>query len=393
MDNSTRSATPAPLTPIKGSWEDLLYRGQQLVAMQNQEGGAILQGLIERLARMPAASLNAGNHRLRNILLEAVDSVTPYLLYNQRYDEALANIELAERFAQPENVVSWRKSRSMALIQSGAVDEGFALLREVVRNDSPELWQMYVSEAIQRRRIDLAEEGVKEAKHAVNRLSAASADANEIQRLRAALGYSKAQVAAVQNRPDEASAWMEYTLAQHKGYHENLAAFYLRLIEGKQFAEALKWVQRDQTHPVRSKFWQGYIRYHLGKGEEAERLWRQVVKTNLTEEENIDLLEYILAHYYLGDHEGIGLGITLDLMKRSDHIPTLHFFLAGLGWAMRGNDTSAHTNFHQALMRTQALAMGHKMIPLWWRLCTDLIAEDALPQYAKYFALPHTAGQ
>ncbi|GIK75932.1 MAG: hypothetical protein BroJett021_49200 [Chloroflexota bacterium] len=389
MDNPTRPAKPVvPLTPVKGSWEDLLYRGQQLVATHNQEGSAILQNLIDRLAKMPDASLSAGNHRLRNILLEAIDSLAPYLLYHQRYDEALASVELAERFAQPENIGPWRRYRAMALVQSGAVDEGFALLREAVRGESPKLWQMYVIEAIQHGRLDLAEEGVNEAEHDVNRLSATSTDANRIQQLRAMLGYCKAQLAAAQNRLDEASAWMEYTLAQHKEYHENLASFYLRLIECDHFAEALKWAQRDQTHPMRSKFWQGYIRHHLGYAEEAERLWRQIAKTDLAEEENIDLLEYVLAHYYLGDREGIGLRITLDLMERSDHIPALHFYLAGLGWAIRGNDASAHTNFQQALARTQALAMGHKLHTLWWRLCADLIDGDALPQFAKYFDPP-----
>lgn len=389
MDNPTRSAKPVtPLTPVKGSWEDLLYRGQQLAATHNQEGTAILRGLIDRLAKMSDASLSAGNHRLRTILIEAINSLTPYLLYNQRYDEAIVCLKVAEQFDQQQTPISWRTYQAMALIQSGAIDDGFALLREVVRNGEPEQWLGYVLEAIQRQRIDIAEEGVKEAEHTLNRLSAATNDTEGVRQLRAALAYAKAQLAAVKNNPDEASAWMEYSLAQHETFLENLAAFYLRLVEREQFDEALKWVQRDQLHPIRSKSWRAYILYHLGRREEAERLWRQVVKMDIVEQENIDLLEYVLAHYFLGDREGLGLGITLNLMESSDRISSLLLFLAGLGWAMRGNEASAHANFHQAQMQMQALAVGHKLISFWWRLCADLIDKDDLSQYTKYFDLP-----
>lgn len=389
MDNPTRSAKPVtPLTPVKGSWEELLYRGQQLAATHNQEGTAILQGLIDRLAKMPDASLSAGNHRLRTILIEAVNSLTPYLLYNQRYDEAILCLKVAEQIDQQQTLISWRTYQAMALIQSGAIDDGFALLREVVRNGEPEQWLGYVLEAIQRQRIDIAEEGVKEAEHTLNRLSAATDDTEGVRQLRAALAYAKAQLAAVKNNPDEASAWMEYSLAQHEAFLENLAAFYLRLVEREQFDDALKWAQRDQLHPIRSKSWRAYILYRLGRREEAERLWRQVVKMDIAEQENIDLLEYVLAHYFLGDREGLGLGITLNLMESSDRISSLLLFLAGLGWAMRGNEASAHANFHQAQMQMQALAVGHKLISFWWRLCADLIDKDDLPQYAKYFDLP-----
>lgn len=396
MDNTTRTPKSAakptvPLMPVKGSWEDLLFRGQQLATRQNQEGGRILRDLIDRLARMPAASLSAGDHRLRTILLEAVNSLAPYLLYRQRYDETLDILTIAERFAPPEDTFNWRRYRSLTLIQSGAVDEGFALQREaIVQGDAPILWMGYVDEAIQRHRIDLAEAGASEAEHAVNRVSATSTDENEIQRLRGMLGYIRAHIAVMQDRTDEASAWMEYMLAQSRSYEDNLSSLYLRLVEREHWVEALKWTQRDQTHPMRSQFWQGYILNYLGNRKEAERLWQQVIKTDLGKEKNVDLMEYILSHYFMGDREGIGLGLMLNLLQRSSHVSSLHFFLTGLGWALRGDPASAHTNFQQALMQTQALALGHRLLAFWWRLCTNLIAKDALPQYAQYFNLSET---
>ena len=394
MDNpiySTKSA--APITPVKGSWEDLLYRGQQLVTTQNQEGSVILQELIDRLARMPAASLNAGNYRLKNILIEAVDSVTPFYLYSQRYDHALANIELAERVDDQTESLSWRTYRAMVLMQSGAVDEAFEVLSEIARGGNFSYWQFQVSEAIHRRRLDLAEKAIAEAEHALNRFSVASTDADEVRRQRATLAYCKAQVSAVQGKSKDASAWMTYTLTQDPQHVANLSSFYVRLIERGELTEALNWVKRDQAHSVRADFWHGYICHRLGKSEEADYRWRQVVKSVASEkdeESEVEVLEYVMAHYYLGDREGAGLGVTLDLMEPGKDISPLQFFLAGLGWAMRDNQSSAHVNFQQAVMRMQSHALGHKMFPLWWRLCTDLIAEPSLPQYAKYFDLPET---
>ncbi len=398
MDNPTRSTQPAaksatPVAPIKGSWEDLLYRGQQLLATQNQEGSAILQSLVDRLAQMPPALLNAGNHRLKNVLIAAVNSVTPYHLYSQRYDDALANIDLCERIDDQTESISWRTYRAMVLMQSGAFDEAFDIMSEIARSGRFGYWQYQVTEAIRRRRLDLAEKVIAEVEHTLNRLNATATDADELRHQRASLAYCKALVSVVQGKTSEASAWMEYTLAQDAQYFAYLSLFYVRLIEHDDLTEALNWVKRDRAFPVRAGFWHGYICHRLGKSEEAGHRWQQVVKSVATEkdeEADIELLEYVMAHYYLGDREGAGLALSLELMEPGKLISPLQFFLAGVGWAMRGNSSPAHVNFQQAVMRLQSQALAHKMQSLWWRFCTDLVAADALPQYAKYFDQPET---
>ena len=93
-------------------------------------------------------------------------------------------------------------------------------------------------------------------------------------------------------------------------------------------------MRRDQKNAVRSGFWQGLIERRLGNTREAERQWRKVLQIELADDEEVDLLEWTMTHYYLGDQDGAALaGVLESLRQGSHHAPGL-FYLAAVGWAL-----------------------------------------------------------
>lgn len=138
---------------------------------------------------------------------------------------------------------------------------------------------------------------------------------------------------------------------------------------------------------MRIRFLSGYLHFHLGAHAEAERLWRQVVRafSDAAASERADITPIVLSDYYLGGKEGLGLSIVLGSMRAQDEIVTTQFYLAGLGWAMRGEKFSAHSNFKLALLRTKMLTIDLKLPSAWWLFCKDLIAAADLPEYEAYF--------
>ena len=83
--------------------------------------------------------------------------------------------------------------------------------------------------------------------------------------------------------------------------------------------EALALVRRDQTNSVRAGFWYGLIEHRLGNLREAERRWRKVIETKLADDEEVDLLEWTLSHYYLGDEDGSALAGVLQAIRQGSH--------------------------------------------------------------------------
>ena len=44
---------------------------------------------------------------------------------------------------------------------------------------------------------------------------------------------------------------------------------------------------------------------------DAQHAWHKAIKTELPDDGNVDYLELVLSHYYLGDHDGVGLASVL----------------------------------------------------------------------------------
>ena len=98
----------------------------------------------------------------------------------------------------------------------------------------------------------------------------------------------------------------------------------------------------------------------------------------------VDLLELTLAHYYLGDREGVGLGRVLNATRDEGGFWGW-FFLAGLGWAMRGDMKAARADFQLAVWRRRSRFEGRRLAANWWQFCTDLLDEATQAQLKEFF--------
>ena len=139
-------------------------------------------------------------------------------------------------------------------------------------------------------------------------------------------------------------------------------------------------------NPLAYCFWGGLAFYRRGEQEQAEQRWRQALRAPLPDEGTVDFLEFVMAHYYLGDKEGRGLASVLDDLRQQQDVAFGQLFLAGLGWALRNDRTAAHSNFRLAVMRSKSTASGRLLPHFWWAFCADLLPASEHDDYARYFA-------
>ncbi len=379
------TTTPPLQAPIKGSWEELLLRAQQMIAQQNDDAIPLLNRIIDRLAALPPAQRRAGQQRLEQILHLATTNLVFYLTYRDRYEEAMAAIARIEPTVAEERRVHWQRHHAAVRLQSGAVDEGLADLRTLAAAGDIDDWGDFFLTALRFDRLDAAAEALAQAEHSLNRMVQSGLDDEEAKAQRAQIAYLRARYALATDNVAECLAWTEHAMASDRFYANNPAFFYTHLVENGHYAEALDLIRRDQANPIRAGFWSGLAMQRMGSADDAERQWRQLLRAPLPEDEPVDIFEYILTHYYLGDREGRGLALALNTIREQDDAAYGLFFLAGLGWALRGDMTAAHANLRLALMRSKATAIGQHLPRQWWPFCTDLVQPPPLNALATYF--------
>jgi len=377
--------TPSLQAPIKGSWEELLLRAQQMIAQQNDDAIGVLHRLIDRLAALPAAQRQMGQQRLEQILHLAATDLVFYLTYRDRYAEAMALIERIQPAVSEERRTHWQRHSAAIRLQSGAVEDGLTALRTLAAAGDIDDWGDFILTALRFDRLEAAADALQQAEHTLGRMVVAGLDDKEAQAQRAQIAYLRARYALATGEISDSLAWTEYAMASDHFFADHPAYFYTHLVENGHYAEALGLIRRDEANFVRAGFWSGLAMQRMGRTAEAEQQWRQLLRTPLPKDEPVDLFEYILTHYYLGDPEGRGLALALDTIREQDDSVHGLFFLAGLGWALRGDMTAAHANLRLALMRSKSTATGRYLPQQWWAFCTDLLAPPPLNSLATYF--------
>jgi hypothetical protein len=378
--------TETQQTPIiKGSWEDLLLQAQQLAARQDDAAIDIYRKLTERLSRMPAAQRQAADGRLQQVLRQAAVDLQYYLSYRDRYDEALAVNEKIRILLNDQEHKTFVRHAATIRLQAGDVDQGLADLRAIAAtSDELDPWGDALFAALDKRRFADAEEAVQSAEAWVNRHHREQMNGEEAKRDQAFVAYLRARQAAALGKAAEALAWYQFAAAQDPFYRRNPQYVYTHLVDVGAYAEAQTLIRSDKQGPIRAGFWQGLIYRRTGRPGDAEQAWQKAVKTKLPDDGNVDYLELVLSHYYLGDRDGIGLASVLRAINEN---PSFwgQFYLAGLGWAMRDDMVTARSDMELALVRRKSLAEGRKLARTWWQFCADLLDESKQAQLAEYF--------
>jgi pentatricopeptide repeat protein len=160
---------------------------------------------------------------------------------------------------------------------------------------------------------------------------------------------------------------------------------YTRLIQEGMYAEALRYVDRDQARPVRAGFWRGLVQRYMGEQAKATRTWESVLKEETVLGDMQSIVERILTQYYLGDPKGEGLELMLRAQREQTRISWMIFLLTGLGWIIRGDYKAAHSNFRLAIAQVKSMGESKTLAHQYWRFVQDLAPADQAAQFARYF--------
>jgi tetratricopeptide (TPR) repeat protein len=387
---------------IRGSWEDLLLQAQGLAAKQDDAALAIYRKLTERLSKLPPGQRQAGAGRLQGVLRQAAVDLQYYLTFREQYEEAIAVNEQVRMLLGAEEHKAFVRHAAAIRLQAGEVEEGLAELRAIAAaSDELDPWGDALFAAVDKGRYEDAQEAVDSAEAWVNRHHREALNSEEAKRDQAFVAYLKARKAAAERKGAEALAWFQFAAAQDPFYRHNPQYVYTHLVDVGAYGEAQTLIRTDKEGPIRANFWQGLIYFRSGRDAEAQTAWRKAVTAGSTgatqkadatgteedakqDDSGVDYLELVLAHYYLGDHDGVGLGSVLRAIQENPDFWGL-FYLAGLGWALRNDMTAARADMELALVRRKSLAEGRKLARTWWPFCTDLLDPEKQAQIVEYF--------
>ena len=373
---------------LKGSWEELFERAQRMAGNRNDEAIPLYEKLVTRLSKMPDDQLELNDERLLKLLMRATAGAQSYLNLRERYDEALQIMDMARPHVDDEEELeSYDIHRADILIMAGHLEKAVALLREMPQDDDGLIEHLgYIFRRyLQNKQWDQAASVLDELEQQAAIEIAAEEDAIEVARTRGYVDSCHSLLALEKGEWDQAITWYEKMAGNGSDFGQNYQFLYIPLVHGGQDETALTFIQRDKAHKIRSGFWEGLAQYHLGHQNAAEKIWKRVTTTPLTEEEARFLFEFALAHFYLGDNEREGLELVLRVIREVESPNWSLFVLAGLGWAARGSMSNAHTNFSIAVDQRRSLAQSRLLPNEMLTFVRDLVDESDQAELAKYF--------
>lgn len=374
--------------PIKGSWEAVLQEAQQLATQQNDEAIPLFEKLVNRLSKLPANKRLAHEGRLQKIFIIAAMNGQSYLTLRERYDDALAMLAQLETYGDEHEQAYAQFQRAMVLFMAERNDEAIAAVRTRVESDDADIsdWGQLVISHLRLQQIEQAHAALAEAEAWMQQEFALEIVSPEEQpEWRAYVETLRADVALREEQWEEAAGYFDKAIAIDNMYAKNMHLFYTSLIQAGQPALALRYITQDRDYPIRMNFWQGVAEKRLGNEEAAHSAWQNVLDIDLEQNDEPSFSEYVLTHYYLGDKERIGLGNILRILQEDRRYDWQTLFLAGLGWAIQGNVTSANTNFQFAVSQRRTAAMGKRLPYQTWTYCLDLLPEPVQEQVKRYF--------
>ncbi len=384
------TATPqrsAP-RPIKGSWEDLHTQAQQHARNYNDEAIPLYQRVFNGLIALPSAARAAGDNRLYNLMMVTGVELQGYLNLRERYDESLTVIEKMHNIVAEVDKPQIVELKSDVLLQADRGEEAISTLRALAESDDADAgdWGHMVAAYIRLKQPDNALQVVDEMGEWLD----AQIEAGELQgqeliearyyqeRLRAAALLESGRIDEVLTLFDQL-----YSIDGAKAFSPHLV--YTRLAQEGMYEQALRYIDRDQSHPVRAAFWRGLVSNRMGDNAKATRIWEAALKQDMVRSDTTSIVEHILTQYYLGDPKGEGVELMLRAQREQKRISWMIFLLTGLGWIVRKDYKAAHSNIRLALAQVKSMGEGKRLPQHYWQFVQDLAPADQVEQFTQYF--------
>jgi hypothetical protein len=186
-------------------------------------------------------------------------------------------------------------------------------------------------------------------------------------------------------RTEEAMALFDQLYAADSAEAINPQLLYTYLLRIGEHDAALRYINRDNAHPVRAAFWRGIAYRQKGEEARSQRIWQDATKEKFVRGDMPSIVEHILTLYYLGDPKGEGLEMMLRAQREQSRVAWMLFYLTGLGWILRGDDGAAHSNLRLAVAQIKSMGEGKALAHQYWRFVRELAPAERAAKFARYF--------
>ncbi len=383
--NYDKSQSQLPLAQVKGSWEERTAHVARQLSNDDPTALAQSQALIDRLSRIPAVQREAANDRLNDLLITAAMNQARHLAGHENYGAAATTLRHVAPY-MPAVIAHDLKMQALSyLLCDGQTNSALSEMEALAASSGGiDLWSELVWAGIRCNEHTYAQRGLAEVERWINHSYQGALNTEAAQRDLALLAGLKARYSLARGQYAEAVAWFEHAMTLDETYNSNPSLLYRHLVNAGAYAEASTLLQRDLNNPVRYGFWNGLLEYRRGRMERAASHWLKATQHETSIGAEPRLFEYILSHYYLGDKSGRGLARVLDSLNAGE-INWGALFLAGLGWALRGDMTAAVKNMRLAAGEFRGDGQGSRLPAESWHFCRDLLEADRLESIKEYF--------
>jgi tetratricopeptide (TPR) repeat protein len=368
-------------------------QAQQYARNYNDDAIPLYRRVVEGLLALPVAQRDAADGRLQNLLMAAALDLQGYYNVRDRYDDALDVIAQLRPAAKQDAQEMLDSLRVEVLMLAGRNDEALAELRVAAEAPDATLgdWgQLVMAHA----RVGRADETGPILDHMVtafvpdiapDQTMELTAVTDEQRNDLAYIAGLRGVAALERGDADTGIEQFQRVLDLGGAYAQNLHLAYGRLVLLGRYDDALEFITKDTGRPVRAGFWRGVALHHSGEHARAKRTWEQIVTSNAISADQASIMEYVLSHYYLGDPEGQGLEIVLRGIREQRTVPWTILALAGLGWAVRGDERMAKHNLELAVTQRKSVAEGQKLPDNYWFFMQDVGKPELAPHLQGYF--------
>lgn len=397
-------STPGDRKPpsIKGSWEDLLEQADEHAANFNDAAIPLYQRVFDGLLKLSPAARRTASGKLHDLLMHTAFAYQGYLNILDRFDESLAVCARLQPVLEDEldkKVVRTLQAQICQL--AGRHDQAIAILHELAQAPGATLadWQSLLMTYVHAGRAAEALEliptlyQVAEAEAASTPSGDGADDLNaQSKNLRSPHDRARSLTVILQmeaGRLTDALQTLDTWIAQDNDYAGNAYLVYSRLAQLGDYEQALRLIDYDRAHIVRSSYWRGVILDRLGQHKRAHEAYAIAANPDSYAQDQRSVLEHFLAQFALGDPEAQALQTLLSLLRdRRATGAWIFHMLVGLGWIVRGDWTAARANLRVAVAQIRRQADGLAIPSTYWFLAQGFIPAERQAEFRRFFEEP-----
>ncbi len=289
-----------------------------------------------------------------------------------------------------EGLADWQLNRAKLLAWQGKVDEASEVAAAQVntwRLSIPSRWLLF-DLMVQGRRWEAAAALVDDLDGVIRQYANEIALQEVLELQRGLAAYLRAELAIHHQDWEAAFAHFQNAAKVSDAYADNWHMLYRMLVLAGQTEWANRALNREASE-ASQRFWRGLNGFYAGDEKGARVEWEMAAALPIDNIWVRSATDWILAHYYLGDEQRLGLELSLRLLQRSQTgaEPVL-LVLAALGWALRQDWNSMRTNLTFAQARYRE-AMQDALLPeLYGRIARDLLPAERFAEIEGYFRKP-----